>query len=287
MNPAIARYISAPMIDRLVAEARHEDGRDLTGDLLIPDDAHARGAICARAEGVVCGLAMLPAIARHYSPELRLELHADDGDSVRRSEAVATVHGPLRAMLAMERVALNFLGHLSGIASFTARFVTAVDHTRATIADTRKTLPGLRAIQKYAVACGGGVNHRMGLSDALLVKDNHLRRVSLETLGVRLAEIRNEHPRLAFIEVEVDTLAQLDAVLSMNVDWVLLDNMSATMLREAVRRRDASGRAVRLEASGGVSLENAAAIAETGVDRIAIGALTHSAAALDLGLDLE
>jgi nicotinate-nucleotide pyrophosphorylase (carboxylating) len=212
-----------------------------------------------------------------------------DGERVERGSVAAVLSGATRSRLIGERTLLNFLTHLSGVATLTRSFVDLTRGTRAKILDTRKTLPGWRALEKYAVRCGGGVNHRMGLYDGVLIKDNHLAAwVGLEnrpTLGEAVERARRVSPKEAPIEVEVDSLEQLRAVLSAGPDIVLLDNMSPAMMREALAIRDATAPAVLLEASGGVTLETVSAIAATGVDRISIGALTHSAAALDLAFD--
>ena len=206
-------------------------------------------------------------------------------------DVVGTLSGSLRGILAVERVLLNLLTHLSGIATLTAAYVAQVAGTSADIYDTRKTIPGLRDLAKYAVACGGGCNHRMGLHDAVLVKDNHIAHIAPAELPGALARMvvaaRAAKPRPTFVEIEVDTLDQLRAVLPTGPDIVLLDNMAPDQLRDAVALRNAAAPGVLLEASGGVTLETVGAIARTGVDRIAVGALTHSAPALDLGLDID
>jgi nicotinate-nucleotide pyrophosphorylase (carboxylating) len=213
----------------------------------------------------------------------------DDGSSLDVGTVVAELTGPVRSLLAIERVALNFLTHLCGIATLTARYVAAVAGTDATICDTRKTLPGLRALGKYAVACGGGVNHRLGLHDAMLIKDNHLAHLPADqwqaVLSDAIERARADRPGLAFVEIEVDRIDQLRPALACNPDFVLLDNMSVPQLRQAVSIRDAEAPGVQLEASGGVTLETVRPIAEAGVDRISVGALTHSAPALDLAVD--
>lgn len=275
----------------LIARARTEDlgeAGDVTSMVTIDADQQASAQVRSRSDGVVCGLRLLPMIAGRYDRGLAVELHAGDGDRVAAGRGVATVSGPLRPLLAAERVMLNFACHLSGIATLTARYVDAVAGTKAAIYDTRKTVPGLRRLAKYAVRCGGGRCHRIGLHDAVLIKDNHLHGLAGETLAekVRGAVERARPYKPAFVEVEVDTLAQLDEVIGSGADIVLLDNMSPDELRRAVAARDAAAPGVRLEASGGVTLEAVRAIAEAGVDRIAIGALTHSAPALDLGLDV-
>jgi nicotinate-nucleotide pyrophosphorylase (carboxylating) len=215
-----------------------------------------------------------------------------DGSRIDRGTVLATVSGSMRALLAVERTALNFLQRLSGVATRTAEFVTAVEGTRAIILDTRKTTPGWRALEKYAVRCGGGTNHRHGLYDAVLIKDNHLawlsehcRPVDDEPISWAIASARQHTGRGVPVEVEVDTLDQLELALSAGPDIILVDNFGLGDLVEATRRRDARAPGILLEASGGVTLNSVRALAETGVDSISIGALTHSAPALDIGLD--
>jgi len=236
------------------------------------------------------GAAMLqPVIDCVDSSVELLDVHSD-GSALSPGQTVARWAGPMRSILAIERTALNFMTHLSGIATLTSRFVDAVSDTSARIYDTRKTIPGLRGLAKYAVACGGGHNHRMGLHDAVLIKDNHLAAMGgdwLDALARAINSARDLEPAPTFIEVEVDTLDQLRQVLDLKPDMVLLDNMSLDALRSAVAMRNDLQPSVELEASGGVTLETVAGIAATGVDRISVGALTHSAPALDLGLDLS
>jgi nicotinate-nucleotide pyrophosphorylase (carboxylating) len=239
------------------------------------------GDLVARAAGVVAGLAVAAAVFEIVSDgRARVEFGAADGARVTPGEVLATVHGPVRDILTGERTALNLLCHLSGVATLTGRWVDAVAGTGAVIRDTRKTLPGLRALEKYAVRCGGGENHRMSLSDAALVKDNHVAAAG----GVVKAfdAVRSAYPELP-IEVEVDTVAQAREVIDAGAQLVLLDNMPADQMREVVDY--ARGRA-ELEASGGLTLDRAREVAETGVDYLAVGALTHSAPALDIALDL-
>ena len=277
--------LPAIMLEPLVRAALLEDlGRagDLTTDAIVPADARARMTIRARQEGVVAGLDLARLAFAMMDPAATLTVVRRDGAALAPGDVVGRVEGPARALLSAERTALNFLCHLSGIASVTAAMVAAVAHTRATIVDTRKTTPGLRAIEKYAVRVGGGGNHRFGLDDAVLIKDNHIAVAG----GVRTAieRARAGVGHLVKIEVEVDTLAQLAEALATGVDVVLLDNMAPAMLRDAVAMVD--GRAVT-EASGRVTPQTAPAIAEAGVDLISVGWLTHSAPVLDLGLDFE
>jgi nicotinate-nucleotide pyrophosphorylase (carboxylating) len=220
---------------------------------------------------------------------VKVELLIGDGSAVRRGIAAAVVTGPTRSLLIGERTSLNFLTHLSGIASLTQAFVDRVQGTKALILDTRKTLPGWRLLEKYAVRCGGGTNHRFGLYDGVLIKDNHLAACAGLSHGITIADAirraRATSPDGTPIEVEVDSLEQLRSALAADPDIVLLDNMPPAMMREAVAIRDAAAPAVKLEASGGVSLETVGEIAKSGVDRISVGALTHSAPALDIAFD--
>ena len=284
-------------VSRLLAPAKAEDlgTGDVTGALL-PAGLRARARFVAREEVVFCGGVFLPAVAEAYGGEIATELRVADGGRASAGAAVACWSGPARAMFAAERVALNFLQRLSGIATVTASYVAAVSGTGARILDTRKTTPGWRALEKYAVRCGGGTNHRRGLYDAVLVKDNHLAALAasgrvrpIEAIGERLSAARPGLGPEGFVEIEVDTLSQLAEVLALPVDVVLLDNMPPGELRRAVAMRDAAGLRgrVALEASGGVTLETVGAIAATGVERISVGALTHSVRAVDLGLDVE
>ncbi|MEM8783409.1 MAG: carboxylating nicotinate-nucleotide diphosphorylase [Planctomycetota bacterium] len=265
-------------------------GVDVTSWAFVDGEAHGDALMRTREAGVLCGAAFLVGgVGRGGLEGLRLELLAEEGKPLAPGDGAARLSGPLRQILTFERAALNLVTHLSGIATLTAKYVEQTRGTKATICDTRKTLPGLRRWQKYAVVCGGGTPHRDGLGDAMLVKDNHLDGVPLEALTATLdraaGRARAEYPGLKFVEVEVDTLDQLRRVLASSVDLVLLDNMSLEQLREAVAMRDATNPRVGLEASGGVTIDTVAGIAATGVDRISVGALTHSAPSLDLGLD--
>ena len=234
---------------------------------------------------------MLELIARRFELGDHSRPLVTDGDSVEAGTVLAFIAGPMRELLAMERTALNFLQRLSGVATLTARFVQAVRGTNAVILDTRKTTPGWRALEKYAVRCGGGRNHRSGLFDAVLIKDNHLAWIEshdqADPIGAAISAARAGAPAGTVIEVEVDTLDQLDRALECRPDIILVDNIGPHGLAEAVRRRDERAPGVKLEASGGVSLATVADLARTGVDRISVGALTHSAPALDIGLDFD
>ena len=251
---------------------------DATSEAVLPATLVLCGRIIAKRAGVIAGLPVAEAVFHRVDPALRLSSHVRDGDSVTPGDVVAEVNGPGRGMLAAERLALNFLQHLSGIATLTQAFVHAVGGTKATVLDTRKTHPGYRVLEKYAVRMGGGHNHRMSLHDMLLVKDNHIEAAGSITTAVEQA--RSLHPDLP-IEVEVKNLDELHEAVGLNLDRIMLDNMDLDQMRQAVTM---TGGRVGLEASGGVDLERVAAIAATGVDYISIGALTHSAPALDLSM---
>jgi len=271
------------VIEEAVTRALQEDlglAGDITSAATIPAGQSSEASIVAREDGVVAGLALARAAFHALDPHIVLTAQAADGQHAEAGTALAHISGNTRAILGAERVALNFLGRMSGIATLTAQYVAAVAGTRAKITCTRKTTPGLRALEKYAVRAGGGVNHRFGLFDGILIKDNHVAAAGGVAAAVEQARAAAGH--MVRIEVEVDTLAQLDEALAQGADIILLDNMSGDALREAVSR--ARGRAV-LEASGGVSLETVGAIAATGVDLISVGALTHSVRCLDVGLD--
>lgn len=282
---AIETTLPRPLIVRAVELALAEDlgvRGDLTTDATVPASTRASALFGARRAGVISGLAVAEAAFRALDDSVRFEALVADGTMVAAGTNVARVSGLARTLLTGERVALNFLCHMSGIATLTRRYVDLVQGTKAKIADTRKTTPGLRAFEKYAVRCGGGQNHRSGLFDAILIKDNHI--VAAGGVSAAIAAARAHAGHMVKIEVEVGTLAELDEALAHPIDVVMLDNMTPAQLREAVLR--VGGRVVT-EASGGVSLETVRAIAESGVDLISIGALTHSAPILDLGLDFE
>jgi nicotinate-nucleotide pyrophosphorylase (carboxylating) len=264
---------------------------DVTSMAMLPPDREGRAVFVARASGVVSGLPAAALVAGAVDPRLTFEPLVEDGTAVNRGDRLANFNGPVRGLLVAERTALNFLQHLSGIASRTRRFVDAVAGLPCQILDTRKTLPGWRRLEKYAVRCGGGHNHRVGLYDGILIKDNHLAAMNhgMLPIGMALRAARKNTSGTLPVEIEVDTLEQLDAALASNYkpDMILLDNMSLDDLREAVKRRNAAASHVLLEASGGVTLNTIRDIASTGVDRISVGALTHSAPALDIALDYE
>ncbi len=273
---------------RLVELALAEDlgaAGDRTSLALIPADQSGRATFVARTEGVVAGLPAAAMVCASVDPALAFVPAHPDGSALIRGTVLATVAGPLRSILAAERTALNFLQRLSGVASLTRRYVAAAAGTRAAVLDTRKTTPGWRLLEKYAVRMGGGTNHRLGLYDGVLIKDNHLAGLSGDVRrAVELARAAPGNGSLA-VEVEVDTLDQLEHALAARADIVLLDNMTPDQMRTAVARRNAVSPGTRLEASGGITFATIAAVAATGVDRISVGALTHSAPALDIGLD--
>jgi len=274
--------VATDTLERAVLAALAEDigAGDVTTEATVREDAVGTAELLLKEPGVVCGLRAVESTFRALDAEIRFEALASDGDAVEEPPAVvARVSGSERAILTGERVALNFLGRLCGIATLTRRYVDAVEGTGAAVLDTRKTTPGLRALEKHAVACGGGRNHRFGLDDAVLVKDNHLRAAGSVAEAVELVRGATDLP----IEVECDTLDQVGEALELGVDAILLDNMTPAELRRAVSLT--AGRA-RLEASGGVSLDTIREIAETGVDEISVGALTHSARSLDVSLEL-
>ena len=254
---------------------------DLTVQLMIDAQATGRFAMNARQEMVVAGIDVAASVFRRYDPRLSVTVSVKDGDKVGKGTVLATIEGPAQSVLTAERTALNILQRMCGIATETARYVAAIAGTNARLIDTRKTTPGLRALEKYAVRCGGGVNHRMSLSDAALVKDNHV--IAAGGVAQAFRAVREEFPDLP-IEVEVDTLEQVREVLAAGADLILLDNFTPEQTAEAVKI--VAGRAV-LESSGRLTLENARAYAVTGVDYLAVGALTHSSPILDIGLDLR
>ncbi len=264
---------------------------DITSSATIPTDLWGNARFVARAPGVLAGLMVVEMLVERFEvlPQWRPRLA--DGDRLEYGTLIAEVGGPVRSILSLERTALNFLQRLSGIATLTARFVAATQGTSAAIFDTRKTTPGWRILEKYAVRCGGGRNHRLGLHDAVLIKDNHLAALQsqggIDPISAAIAAAREYAPAGSVVEVEVDSLEQLDRALVSAPDIILVDNLGADALAEAVRRRNQRAPDVELEASGGVTLESVGALARTGVDRISVGALTHSAAALDIALDLD
>ena len=274
-------------LDEIVTRALAEDVAwgDLTTDALVPSILTARAEVLVKAGGVVAGLPVMARVFQLVDPTIAADFLASDGDRVQPGQVVARFTGPARALLTGERVALNFAQRLSGIATETRRYVDAVAGTNATIVDTRKTTPGLRSLEKYAVRMGGGQNHRRNLSDGILIKDNHLVAISgaSGTLAQAVALGRKRWPHTVKVEVEVDRIDQIELALAAGADIVLLDNMDPPTMRTAVSL--IGGRA-RTEASGGITLTSVRAVAETGVDLISVGALTHSIRALDISLEL-
>jgi nicotinate-nucleotide pyrophosphorylase (carboxylating) len=291
LRPEIADALAAAGLDpagveAVIRRALDEDlafGPDVTTDTTVPDDARATGDVVPRSAGMLAGIPVAAAVFDLVGgPAVDVVLRAADGTAAEPGRAVLTVTGPTRALLTAERTALNLVSHLSGVATLTGRWVDAVAGTGAEIRDTRKTTPGLRALEKYAVRCGGGVNHRMGLGDAALIKDNHVAAAGGLTAAVEA--IRKTAPDIP-LEVECDTLDQVREALAAGVGLVLLDNFDLDATRLAVGLVRGTG--VRLEASGGLDLARAREVAGTGVDFLAVGALTHSAPVLDLGFDLR
>jgi nicotinate-nucleotide pyrophosphorylase (carboxylating) len=267
-------------IDRVIAAGLREDAarRDVTGRAIFGPAARARAVLRAKEAGVLAGLPVARRVFSRLDPAIRFVARRRDGDRVAAGEIVAEIRGPTRALLAGERLALNLLQRMSGIATLTARYVEAVRGLPVRILDTRKTAPGLRALDKYAVACGGAANHRMSLADLAMIKDNHLRAAG--SIQAAVEKVRRAAPRVK-IEVEASTLDEVQEAAAARVDFIMLDNMAPDLMREAVAL--VAGRA-KIEASGSISMENVRAVAETGVDFISVGRLTHSAPALDLSM---
>ena len=263
------------------------DGDDVTTNSTVPAEQRSEGVFASRAEGCVAGVPLAIAVLDVIGGEIRTEILCNDGARVEKGDQILWVTAPTRRLLTAERTALNLLCHLSGVATHTAKWADALQGTIAKVRDTRKTTPGLRALEKYAVRCGGGLNHRMSLSDAALVKDNHI--VAAGGVEEAFAKIRAAASHIP-IEIEVDTIEQLETALNAGADVVLLDNMPPDVLRQAVAisrgHTEKTGKAVILEASGGLTLANANEVAATGIDFISVGALTHSSPVLDIGLDL-
>ena len=279
MTEPLPDLLIAPLVRAALAEDLGRAG-DVTSEACVPADGRLRAVFTARKAGVIAGLACARLAIAELDPGADFKAIVEDGAGVSAGQQLAWVDANARALLSAERVGLNFLGHLSGVATLTRAYVDAIEGTGAFIVDTRKTTPGLRALEKYAVRCGGGVNHRFGLDDAILIKDNHI--AACGSVGEAVRRARAAAGHLMKVEVEIDGLAQLEEALKYGPDVVMLDNFSLADLAEAVSR--AKGRAV-LEASGGVNLSTIRGIAETGVDVISVGALTHSASVLDIGLD--
>lgn len=280
-RPDLSALLYMPLVHAALAEDLGRAG-DITSDSIIPASQQVRVTLRSRQAGCLAGVQIAEAVFKAVDARMQVEIVRQDGVMLQPGDTIAIISGPARAALTAERTALNFLGHLSGVATATAQMVKAAGGHKARICCTRKTIPGLRALQKYAVRVGGGANHRFGLDDAVLIKDNHVAVAG----GVRpaIARARAHAGHMVKIEVEVDTLTQLQEALLEKPDIILLDNMPPEMLAQAVRLTN--GRAI-LEASGNVNLTTVAAIAATGVDLISVGALTHSSPCLDLGLDFD
>jgi len=274
------RLIVEPAVRRALEEDLGRAG-DITTDYVVPAEKRARARIVARQKGVISGVDAARTAFRLVDPELKVTPARHDGDRLGPGDTILDLHGPARAILTGERVALNFLGHMSGIATAAAQMAGLIAHTKAKVTCTRKTTPGLRAFEKHAVRCGGGVNHRFGLDDGVLIKDNHIAVAGGVAAAIAAAQAQAGH--MVTIECEVDTLDQLREALEAGADTVLLDNMPPATLAEAVRIN--AGRAT-LEASGGITADTIVAVAESGIDLISVGWLTHSAPSLDLGLDI-
>lgn len=280
--------INQRTINRLVTAALEEDAPwgDITSESIVPNNAVVRAQLVAREPGVFSGVALLEAAFHLVDPKTRMELHISDGEVFESRAVLGTITGTARAILRAERIALNFTQRMSGIATLTSRYVEEVRGTKVRIVDTRKTTPGLRIIERQAVRDGGGHNHRFSLSDAVMVKDNHLAAVINQGMNITeaLTQMKTQLPHTTHVEVEVDRIDQIEPVLAAGVGTIMLDNFTNDELRKGVGL--IQGRAI-VEASGGVNLDTVAGIAATGVDVISVGALTHSVRALDLGLDFE
>jgi len=277
----------APLIDLAVQEDFGHG--DPTSEITVGADEWAKGHLISREEIVVSGMEIIETILTRYDPRLKLKMLIHDGERASVANRLGVIEGPLRSMLSAERVVLNFLQRLCGISTMTWKFVSAVRGTKAKIYDTRKTMPGWRELEKYAVRCGGGYNHRMSLGDAVMFKDNHIADLgkNFEPKLAKMVQQARTNKNVKFVEVEIDHVDdQLDRVLTIpGVDVILLDNMGQWQLRHAVELRNQAGKKPLLEASGGITLNNVLTVASCGVDRISVGAITHSAVAVDIGLD--
>jgi nicotinate-nucleotide pyrophosphorylase (carboxylating) len=283
---AVRRHTPMDTFQKLIIEALKEDQarEDITTRPLAGPDDMICGRLIANSSGILCGMGIFRDVFNVLDERCRVAAKFKDGQTIRAGRTIATVRGPVRAILAGERTALNFIQHLSGIATLTARFVHEVRGTRAKILDTRKTLPGLREFQKYAVRCGGGVNHRMNLADMALIKDNHLKLA--HGMKAAVERIRAAKPGIR-VEVECDTVAQVHEAVASGADIIMLDNMDVPTLRRAISIIRAAGTGNETEISGGVNLATVRSFARLGVDRISVGALTHSVPALDISLELD
>jgi nicotinate-nucleotide pyrophosphorylase (carboxylating) len=272
-------------LSSLIKSALNEDnaGKDITSSLFIPAAAKARADIIAKQAGIICGMEMIREIYRKIDKRCRVRLYAKDGLKVRGHKVIAEISGPARSVLAGERTVINFLQHLSGVATLTNKYVELAKGTGTKIYDTRKTLPGMRALEKYAVTCGGGTNHRQNLGEMALIKDNHLKLIGDPAAAVR--KVRSEHRNL-IIEVECETLGQVRKMIESGANIIMLDNMSRSQLRKAVKLIRTTGKGVKIEISGGVNLKTVRGLARLGADRISVGAITHSAPALDISMEI-
>lgn len=275
-------------IDPIVKAALKEDigSRDITTSSLIPKDCVIKADVEFKEKGVLCGLQIAERVFRMVDENIRFLPTARDGEIIEKNREVAYIEGPGASILVAERTALNLISHLSGVATMTRRFVDAVKGTKANILDTRKTTPGLRVLEKYAVAIGGGMNHRFGLYDQVLIKDNHLRILRKVSIPDIVAQVKGSVLKNTVVGLEVKNLMEYKEALKTDVDYILLDNMTLEMIREAVAIRSQAGSKIELEVSGGVNLENVRAYAETGVERISVGKLTHGAPSVDISLDI-
>ncbi|MFQ5924975.1 MAG: carboxylating nicotinate-nucleotide diphosphorylase [Dehalococcoidia bacterium] len=285
-SPNINQYFKWEQVQEVIDRALAEDisSGDVTTEALVPSDLEGRASILVKGDGVLAGLEVAKAVFVHVDPSLRVEVQIQDGARVRKGDVVAVIEGRVASILRAERVALNFLGRLSGIASETARYVEAIKGLKARITDTRKTTPGIRLLEKYAVRVGGGRSHRRHLGDGILIKDNHLAALRSLGLGLKEAIERARQSSTLKIEVEVESIDGARQALEAGADIIMLDNMAIEEMRQVVEI--AGGRAL-IEASGGITLDNVRRVAESGVDLISVGAITHSAKALDLSLRLE
>src|SRR3989338_3841469 len=280
--------LQTSQIDPLVKLALKEDvgSRDITTSSIIPKNLSVKADIEFKQSGVLCGIQIAERVFRLTDENLRFLPVARDGERIEKNREVASLEGSAAALLIAERTALNFLAHLSGVATRTREFVEKVKNTQANILDTRKTTPGLRLFEKYAVATGGGMNHRMGLYDQALIKDNHLRILRKEPIASAVSRLKSSVLKRTIIGVEVKNLMELKGALKAPVDYILLDNMKVEMVREAVNLRKRAQSKVLFEASGGITIDNVLDYAETGVERISVGALTHHALSIDISLDI-
>lgn len=276
-----------PEVQAIIALALAEDkaGNDLTSRLVVPPSLEATAELTAKAEGILAGLEIFAEVFGKIDARLRVERFCSDGSRVKPGDVVARLSGNARSLLSAERVALNFLCHLSGVATGTARYVEKLASSGAIVTDTRKTMPGMRLMEKYAVYCGGGTNHRLNLADGILIKDNHLAALAgCRSLREVVVQARHDATAGTVVEVEVSSLAEAEEAVAGGADIVLLDNMSAGLMAEVVKRL--AGRAI-FEASGGIDLSTVAAVAGSGVNRISVGAITHSSRVLDFSLEME